>query len=193
MKVFLLDNYDVFTYNLVQLVARVGADVTVARNDQVTVAEVEGQRRMRIVISPVSSRRRRGSASSSCSGWVHRSRSWVSAWGTRRSVWPTARRSCACRRCTARHGRSITQGSARSRACPRRSMPRVTTHLPLAPWRCRTSWRSPPGRRIGVIMAIRHRSHPVEGFQFHPESILTADGEALLAGFLGRVAAVPSA
>jgi len=45
----------------------------------------------------------------------------------------------------------------------------------------------------GVIMAIRHRSHPVEGFQFHPESILTADGEALLASFLRRPAAVPSA
>jgi anthranilate synthase component 2 len=45
----------------------------------------------------------------------------------------------------------------------------------------------------GVIMGLRHRSYPVEGFQFHPESILTADGEALMAGFLRRAAAVPSA
>ena len=56
MRVFLLDNYDSFTYNLVQLLARIGADVTVARNDQVTVAEVEAQRPDAIVISPGPSR-----------------------------------------------------------------------------------------------------------------------------------------
>ena len=40
----------------------------------------------------------------------------------------------------------------------------------------------------GVVMGIRHRTHPVEGFQFHPESILTDDGEALVAAFLRRTA-----
>ena len=40
----------------------------------------------------------------------------------------------------------------------------------------------------GVIMAVRHRTDPVEGFQFHPESILTDDGEALVAAFLRRTA-----
>ncbi len=44
----------------------------------------------------------------------------------------------------------------------------------------------------GVIMGMRHRVHPVEGFQFHPESILTDDGEALVAGFLRRAAGVPA-
>jgi anthranilate synthase component 2 len=39
----------------------------------------------------------------------------------------------------------------------------------------------------GVVMGVRHRSHPVEGFQFHPESILTDDGEALMAAFLARI------
>jgi anthranilate synthase component 2 len=43
----------------------------------------------------------------------------------------------------------------------------------------------------GLVMGVRHRSHPVEGFQFHPESILTEDGEALLSAFLAR-AAVPA-
>jgi anthranilate/para-aminobenzoate synthase component II len=40
----------------------------------------------------------------------------------------------------------------------------------------------------GVVMGVRHRTHPVEGFQFHPESILTEDGEALLSAFLARIA-----
>jgi anthranilate synthase component 2 len=40
----------------------------------------------------------------------------------------------------------------------------------------------------GVVIAVRHRVHPVEGFQFHPESILTDDGQALLTAFLARVA-----
>ncbi len=52
MKVFLLDNYDSFTYNLVQLLARIGADVSVARNDQVTVAEVDEMAPDAVVISP---------------------------------------------------------------------------------------------------------------------------------------------
>ena len=56
MRVFLLDNYDSFTYNLVQLLGRVGADVTVARNDQVTVDEVEALAPDAIVISPGPSR-----------------------------------------------------------------------------------------------------------------------------------------
>ena len=47
-----------------------------------------------------------------------------------------------------------------------------------------TAW-SPDGLLMGVV----HRSHPVEGFQFHPESILTDDGEALVGAFLDRVAA----
>jgi anthranilate synthase component 2 len=39
----------------------------------------------------------------------------------------------------------------------------------------------------GLVMGMRHRSHPVEGFQFHPESILTDDGEALMSAFLARI------
>jgi anthranilate synthase component 2 len=39
----------------------------------------------------------------------------------------------------------------------------------------------------GLVMGVRHRSHPVQGFQFHPESILTDDGAALMAGFLSRL------
>jgi hypothetical protein len=50
--VFVLDNYDSFTYNLVQYIGELGAEVEVRRNDQVTVAEVEGMQPERIVISP---------------------------------------------------------------------------------------------------------------------------------------------
>jgi anthranilate synthase component II len=56
MRVFLLDNYDSFTYNLVQLLGRIGADVTVARNDAVTVEAVEALEPDAIVISPGPSR-----------------------------------------------------------------------------------------------------------------------------------------
>ena len=56
MRVFLLDNYDSFTYNIVQLLGRIGADVTVARNDAVTVDEVEALNADAIVISPGPSR-----------------------------------------------------------------------------------------------------------------------------------------
>ena len=132
-------------------------------------------------------RRTRGSAWSWCGAWVHRSRCWASAWATRPSAWPMAPRSSACRRSTARHGRSTTPASARSRAWPRRSMRRATTRWRFAgalPAELEVTAWSPDG----VVMGIRHRTHPVEGFQFHPESILTDDGEALVAAFLRRTA-----
>jgi anthranilate synthase component 2 len=55
-RVFVLDNYDSFTFNLVQLLGRIGAEATVARNDELTVAEVAAQRPDAIVISPGPSR-----------------------------------------------------------------------------------------------------------------------------------------
>ena len=188
-RVFVLDNYDSFTFNLVQLLGRIGADVTVARNDEVSVAEVRdaAARRDRHLARPVAAgegghQRRAGSRSS-----ARPCRSSACAWGTRPSGWRTAPRSSACRRSTARRRRSTTRRAAsfadlaspisaaryHSLAIDRDSLP---AELEVTAW-----------SEDGVVMGVRHRSHPVEGFQFHPESILTDDGEALLTAFLARV------
>jgi anthranilate synthase component 2 len=192
--VFLLDNYDSFTYNLVQLLARIGADVTVARNDQVTVVEIEAQRPDAIVISPGPSRPEKAGISVEL---VQRLGPSVPMLGV----------------CLGHQAIGVAYGAQVMRVPPVHGKARPVHHAEAGSFAgmpspfdaaryhslAVSSTAFPEELEVtawsedGVIMGLRHRSHPVEGFQFHPESILTADGEALMASFLRRAAAVPSA
>src|SRR5574338_209980 len=163
-SVFLLDNYDSFTYNLVQLLAHLETDVTVARNDEISVAEVAALNADAIVISPGPSLPERAGIGVAHGGRVvrvppvHGKRSTVchSARGSFRDL-PSP----------------ISAARYHSLAIDRASLP---PELEVTAW-------SPDG----LLMGVAHRSHPVEGFQFHPESILTDDGAALVGAFLSRV------
>ncbi len=188
-RVFVLDNYDSFTYNLVQLLAHLGATVTVARNDALTVDEVAAQRPEAILISPGPSTPGRAGISVEL---VRRLGPTVPilgiclghqaigvAYGARVvRVEPVHGKRSAI----FHSGRGafrdlpspIHAGRYHSLAIERSSLP---AELEVTAW-------SPDG----LLMGVAHRSHPVEGFQFHPESILTDDGEALVAGFLARTA-----
>ena len=192
MNVFLLDNYDSFTYNLVQLLARIGTDVTVARNDQVTVAEIEAQMPDAIVISPGPSRPEKAGISVEL----------VRSLGASAPILGV---------CLGHQAIGVAYGAEVIRVPPVHGKARPVHHAgsgsfegmpsPFEAARYHslavardglpgelevTAWSDD-----GVVMAMRHRTHPVEGFQFHPESILTPDGEALVAGFLRR-ALVPA-
>jgi len=189
-RVFMLDNYDSFTWNLVQLLGRIGADVTVARNDEVSVAEVRALAPDAIVISPGPSRPEKAGISVElitelgpsvpllgvCLG--HQAIG-VAYGGEVIRVPPVHGKAAAVHH--ARGGSfaelpsPISAARYHSLAIARDSMPDA---LEVTAW-----------SEDGVVMGVRHRSHPVEGFQFHPESILTDDGEALLRAFLARVPA----
>ncbi|MCV0402459.1 MAG: aminodeoxychorismate/anthranilate synthase component II [Chloroflexi bacterium] len=193
MKVFLLDNYDSFTYNIVQLLGRIGADVTVARNDQVTVAEIEEMTPEAIVISPGPSLPERAGVSVElvrqlgpsvptlgvCLGHqaigVAYGASVIRVPPVHGKAWPVHHDGTA-----SFEGLPSPFDAARyhSLAVAREGLPE---ELEVTAW-----------SDDGVVMGMRHRSHPVEGVQFHPESILTPDGEALVASFLRRAAAVPA-
>ncbi len=194
MKVFLLDNYDSFTYNLVQLLARIGADVIVARNDQVRVAEVEAQRPDAIVISPGPSRPEKAGISVEL---IQRLGPSVPILGV----------------CLGHQAIGVAYGATVMRVPPVHGKARPVHHAGAGSFdRLRSPFDAARYHSLavstvalpdelevtawseeGVIMGLRHRSHLVEGFQFHPESILTADGQTLMASFLRRAAAVPSA
>jgi len=189
MRVFLLDNYDSFTYNLVQLLGRIGADVTVARNDQVTVDEVEGQRPDAIVISPGPSRPENAGISVEL---VQRLGSSVPMLGV----------------CLGHQAIGVAYGAEVIRVLPVHGKAWPVHHAGIGSFEglaspfdaARYHSLAVSGERLpevlevtawsadGVVMGIRHRTNPVEGFQFHPESILTDDGEALVAAFLRRTA-----
>ena len=189
-RVFVLDNYDSFTWNLVQLLGRIGADVEVARNDEVTVDEVGDRRPDAIVVSPGPSRPERAGISVElvrrlgpripllgvCLGH----QAIGVAYGARVIRVPPVHGKAS----EVHHARGgafaglsspITAARYHSLAIERDSLP---AELEVTAW-----------SDDGLVMGVRHREHPVEGFQFHPESILTDDGEGLLSAFLGRVGA----
>ena len=175
-RVLVVDNYDSFTYNLVQYLGELGAELDVVRNDRATVDELLERAPDRVVVSPgpVHARRGRASRSRRCAASPRRaSRRSASASATSR--WPrrSAAASSATSPCTARRRRSSTTAARSSPACDVAADRRA---LPLA--RRRRRRRCPTAFEVsarggGVVMGIRHRELPAEGVQFHPESVLT--------------------
>ena len=184
--ILLIDNYDSFTYNLYQYLCELGADVRVARNDKITLAEIERLAPDGIVISP-------GPCTPAEAGI---SVDLIRTLGTRQPVLGV---------CLGHQAIGEAYGGRVIRA-PRvmhgktapilHSGQGVLTGLP-SPFTA-TRYHSliverdslPDCLEVtaesedGLIMALRHRDHPVEGVQFHPESILTEHGHAMLKTFL---------
>jgi anthranilate synthase component II len=185
MKVFVLDNYDSFTYNLVQLLARIGVDVDVARNDRITVAEVADREPDAIVISPGPSVPERAGISVEL---VRELGSRIPTLGV----------------CLGHQAIAVAYGASVHRVEPVHGKQWPILHDGTGPFAGLPSpmhaarYHSlaideaalPPELAVtarapeGTVMAVAHRSHPVVGVQFHPESILTDDGEGFVRGFL---------
>jgi anthranilate synthase component II len=184
-RVFVLDNYDSFTYNLVHLLAALGAEVTVARNDEITVDEVRALDPDAIVISPGPSRPENAGISVELV----------------RDLGPSVP---ILGICLGHQAIGVAYGASVVRVPPVHGKSRPVHHVGAAAFALLPSpftaarYHSlaidratlPPELEMtawseeGLVMGVRHRSHPVEGFQFHPESILTDDGAALVSGFL---------
>jgi anthranilate synthase component II len=189
-RVFMLDNYDSFTWNLVQLLGRIGADVTVARNDEVTVAEIRELAPDAIVISPGPSRPEKAGISVELVTELGPSVPTLGvclghqaigvAYGAEVIRVPPVHGKAAA----VHHARGGSFAGLPSPISAARYHSLAIARESLAAELEVTAWSDD-----GVVMGVRHRSHPVEGFQFHPESILTDDGEALLNAFLARIPA----
>ena len=189
--VLVLDNYDSFTYNLVQYLGELGADVRVMRNDAVTVETIRASRPDRIVISPGPGRpenagvtmdviRELGSETpilGVCLG--HQAIGAVFGGAVIRAAVPMHGKTS-----TIEHdGRGIFTGLTEPFLASRyHSLVVSDEGLPPA---LEVTARTKEDR---TIMGLRHRSWPVYGVQFHPESILTGEGHRLLRNFLeGRL------
>ncbi len=184
--ILLIDNYDSFTYNLYQYLSELGAEVLVRRNDRITLGEVDDLRPSKIVISP-------GPKTPTDAGV---SVDVVNRFGPSTPILGV----CLGHQCIGqafggrvvrapqlRHGKTsqvhhggqgvmrglpnpFEAGRYHSLVVDRESLPselEVTAET-----------------ADGLIMAVRHRHHPVQGIQFHPESVLTPSGKQLLKNFL---------
>ncbi|MEK0433267.1 MAG: aminodeoxychorismate/anthranilate synthase component II [Betaproteobacteria bacterium] len=186
MKLLMIDNYDSFTYNLVQYFGELGADIEVCRNDEITVADITAMAPSHLVVSPgPCSPAEAGISVAAIAHFAGKlpilgvclgHQSIGAAFGGR-----------IVRAQQLMHGKTsdihtlqqgvfaglpptFTVNRYHSLAIERSSLPDVLEV---------TAWTDD-----GEIMGVRHRTLPIEGVQFHPESVLTEHGHSLLKNFL---------
>jgi anthranilate/para-aminobenzoate synthase component II len=160
----LLDNYDSFTYNLYQYLAELGAEVEVRRNDQVTIQDIETMRPAYIVVSP-------GPCTPNEAG-----QSIGQVYGGRviRAPEPMHGKSSRMHH----NGTGVFKGLPEPfEAIRYHSLIVENSSLP-------DEIEITARTEDGLIMGLRHRTYPVQGVQFHPESIMTTIGKDLLRNFL---------
>ena len=181
----MIDNYDSFTYNLVHLFEELGAEVRVVRNDAITVDEAEALAPSHLVDLPRSGppggRGHLGRADPAARAARADARRLPRPPGDRRGLRRRGRpgEGAAARQVLA--GRPRRQGRLRR---PRRSTLEAGRYHSLAaveiPDELEVTARTPDGE----VMGVRHRELPIEGVQFHPESVLTPLGPELGRNFL---------
>jgi len=192
--VFVLDNYDSFTYNLVQYLGEMGAEVVVRRNDQVTVDEIKRMRPERIVISPGPCTPREAGISIEL---VRHFAGRVPVLGVclGHQAIAAAFGGEIVRARQLMHGktsqvfhdnRTIFQGLGMPITATRYHSLIVSEKTLPAELEVSAYTKDADGSR--TIMGLRHRQFAVEGVQFHPESVLTVEGRKLIRNFLQLVA-----
>jgi para-aminobenzoate synthetase component 2 len=185
VRILVVDNYDSFVYNLVQYLAQLGADVEVRRNDAVTPDEARAFDG--ILLSPGPGIPQEAGA---CVALVDRCGGQVPVFGVCLGMQAIA----------VAHGATVSQAPELLHGKTSRvyhsgqgvlaglSDPFTATRyhsLAVAPETVPQVLEVTGRSESGVIMALRHRERPVEGVQFHPESVLTEGGHQLLANWLG--------
>jgi anthranilate synthase component 2 len=187
----MIDNYDSFTYNIVQYLGELGAEVHVVRNDEITVDEIEALAPERIVLSPgPCTPNEAGISMEVVRQWAgklpilgiclgHQSIGQVFGGEVVRAAKVMHGKTSPIHH----RGQGVFHGLSQpfeatryhSLVVAKESLPDV---LEI------TAWTETESGDIDEIMGLRHRELPIEGVQFHPESILTAHGHDLLQNFL---------
>ena len=186
VRMLLIDNYDSFTYNLVQAFAAMGAEVMVYRNDAITVGESEQLEPTHLVISPGPGRPENAGVSLDMIGaWAGKLPILGVCLGHQSIVQQhggeivRAERLMHGKTSMVKHdGKTIFDGLSNPFEVGRyHSL--CAEHESLPPELVVTA-----ETERGEIMGVRHKTLPIEGVQFHPESVLTPEGDALMANFL---------
>jgi len=185
--VLVIDNYDSFTYNLVQYLGELGADVRVRRNNEVTIGEIETMAPEQILISPGPGRPENAGITPDvirhfgpttpilgvCLG--HQAIGMVYGGTVCRATAPMHGKTSII----VHDGRGVFAGiTAPFEAGRYHSLVIAADSVPDA---LEVSART---KDDGTIMAVRHKTYPVHGVQFHPESVLTEEGRRILRNFL---------
>ena len=185
--VLVIDNYDSFTYNLVQYLGELGAEIRVRRNDQVTVGEVEAMAPEQILISPGPGRPEDAGVSVDVIRHFGPSVPILGVCLGHQAI-GVVYGGTVCRAEVPMHGKTSTVVHDGKGVF-------AGIHEPFSAGRYHSLVIMPDGvapdlevaartQDDNIIMAVRHRTHPVHGVQFHPESVLTEEGRKILRNFL---------
>ncbi|MCQ8179675.1 aminodeoxychorismate/anthranilate synthase component II [Methylomonas sp. SURF-1] len=193
VRLVMVDNYDSFTYNLVQYFGELGADVVVVRNDEVTVEDIEGLRPDKIVISPGPCTPKEAGISVDT---IHRYAGKYPILGVclgHQSIGYAFGGNII-------HAKQIMHGKVspvyhndvgvfKGLSNPftaTRYHSLVIEQATIPDCLEITAWTQDAAGNIDEIMGVRHKTLDIEGVQFHPESILTEHGHDMLRNFLQR-------
>lgn len=193
IKLVMIDNYDSFTYNLVQYFGELGADVTVVRNDEVSIADIEALRPDKLVISPGPCTPKEAGISVEsilhfagklpilgvCLG--HQSIGFAFGGDIIHAKQIMHGKTSP----VYHHNVGVFKGLNNPFTATRYhslviSQDRIPDCLEI------TAWTQDENGQIDEIMGVRHKTLDIEGVQFHPESILTEHGHDMLRNFLER-------
>jgi anthranilate synthase component II len=193
-RVLVVDNYDSFVYNLVQELGELGADPVVFRNDAISVDGIRAERPDAVLISPGPGRPEEGGVSLSAIAELAGN---IPILGV-----------CLGHQCIGQvfggtveaaphlmHGKTSEihhDGLGLFAGLPNPFVATRYHSLVVNPDSVPAALVVTATSTDGVIMGLRHRELPIEGVQFHPESVLTASGPALLGNFLAQLAASPT-
>jgi anthranilate synthase/aminodeoxychorismate synthase-like glutamine amidotransferase len=188
--VFVLDNYDSFTYNLVQYLGELGAKIEVRRNDEVTVKDVEAMKPDRILLSPgpctpgeagiLVPLIRHMAGKAPIFGVCLGHQAIGEAFG---GDVVRAKHLMHGKTSPVEHnGKGVFAGLPTPLTCTRYHSLIVAEDT--LPTELEVTARTPEADGGSVIMGLRHRKLPIEGVQFHPESVLTEGGRQMIRNFL---------
>jgi anthranilate synthase component 2 len=190
MKLLMVDNYDSFTYNLVQYFGELGAEVEVFRNDEITVAQIAARRPDRLVISP-------GPCSPAEAGIsveaIRHFAGQLPILGVclGHQAIGAALGGKIVRAQQLMHGKTSEITTTREgvfAGLPAKFTVNRYHSLSIDRASCPADLKVTAWTDDGEIMGVKHQGLPLEGVQFHPESILTEHGHALLKNFLEQPA-----
>lgn len=190
---FMLDNYDSFTYNLVQYFGELGVEVVVHRNDQITVAEIEALNPTHIVISPGPCTPNEAGISLEVIKHFAGKKPILGVCLGHQSIGQAFGGEIVHAK-QIMHGKTSPVYHTDTSVFEGLNNPLVSTRYhslvinkaTLPDCLEVTAWTENEAGEIDEIMGVQHKTLQVEGVQFHPESILTEQGHALLANFLKR-------
>ena len=185
--ILLIDNYDSFSYNLYQLVGTLNPDIRVVRNDELSVGEIVALNPERVIISP-------GPGRPENAGNIVQAAWELSGRFPILGVCLGHQAICAAFGATVTYAKRLMHGKQSEArldsACPLfaglpDAVPVARYHsLAADPATLPDCLKVTAMTPEGEVMAVQHRDHPTFGVQFHPESILTPDGERMLRSFI---------